>query len=257
MFVNKKSDDFVGILTINRPETLNAMNPDVLQEIDKSVNDFIKDEKIGVIILTGEGEKSFIAGADIKIMQQLDHKGALKFGKLGQKVTLTIENSPKPIIAAVNGFALGGGCEISLACHIRFASDDAKFAQPEVKLGLIPGWGGTQRLPKIVGKGIATELIIGGQIIDAQEAYRIGLANKVFPSKNLMEESVKFAKSIINNGPNSITQSLNCINKSFENTLIEGLDMEAKTFSKLFKTKETIEGLTAFVEKRKANFRPK
>ena len=256
MFVNKKIDDFVGILTIDRPEALNAMNTDVLQEIDKSVNDFIKDEKIGVIILTGKGEKSFIAGADIKIMQQLDHKGALEFGKLGQKITLTIENSPKPIIAAVNGFALGGGCEISLACHLRFASDDAKFAQPEVKLGLIPGWGGTQRLPKIVGKGIATELIIGGNMIDAQEAYRIGLANKVFPSKNLLDESVKFGKSIIDNAPNSVAQSLDCINKSYECTLIDGLDMEVNKFSELFETMETTEGLTAFVEKRKANFRP-
>ena len=256
MFVNKKIDDFVGILTIDRPEALNAMNTDVLQEIDKSVNDFIKDEKIGVIILTGKGEKSFIAGADIKIMQQLDHKGALEFGKLGQKITLTIENSPKPIIAAVNGFALGGGCEISLACHLRFASDDAKFAQPEVKLGLIPGWGGTQRLPKIVGKGIATELIIGGNMIDAQEAYRIGLANKVFPSKNLLDESVKFGKSIIGNAPNSVAQSLDCINKSYECTLIDGLDMEVNKFSELFETMETTEGLTAFVEKRKANFRP-
>ena len=256
MFVNKKIDDFVGILTIDRPEALNAMNPDVLQEIDKSVNDFIKDEKIGVIILTGKGEKSFIAGADIKIMQQLDHKGALEFGKLGQKITLTIENSPKPIIAAVNGFALGGGCEISLACHLRFASDDAKFAQPEVKLGLIPGWGGTQRLPKIVGKGIATELIIGGNMIDAQEAYRIGLANKVFPSKNLLDESVKFGKSIIDNAPNSVAQSLDCINKSYECTIIDGLDMEVNKFSELFETMETTEGLTAFVEKRKANFRP-
>jgi len=255
MFVNKKIDDFVGILTIDRPEALNAMNPDVLQEIDKSVNDFIKDEKIGVIILTGKGEKSFIAGADIKIMKQLDHKGALEFGKLGQKITLTIENSPKPIIAAVNGFALGGGCEISLACHLRFASDDAKFAQPEVKLGLIPGWGGTQRLPKIVGKGIATELIIGGHMIDAQEAYRIGLANKVFPSKILLDESVKFAKSIIDNAPNSVAQSLDCINKSYECTLIDGLDMEVNRFSELFATMETTEGLTAFVEKRKANFR--
>ena len=161
MFIQKQIENQIGILTIDRPKALNTMNPDVLREMDQSVKDYIADENVGVIILTGVGEKAFIAGADIKVMQQLDRKGALDFGKLGQEITMTIEDSPKPVIAAVNGYALGGGCEISLACHIRFASENAKFGQPEVKLGLIPGWGGTQRLPRIVGKGIATELIIG------------------------------------------------------------------------------------------------
>ncbi|MED5218761.1 MAG: enoyl-CoA hydratase-related protein, partial [Candidatus Neomarinimicrobiota bacterium] len=157
--------------------------------------------------------------------------------------------------AAVNGYALGGGCEISLACHIRFASENAKFAQPEVKLGLIPGWGGTQRLPRIVGKGIATELIIGGNMIDAQEAYRIGLVNKVFPLIDLLEESIKFAQVILGNGPNCVAESLHCINESAGHSLIDGLDMEVESFSQLFETEETTEGLTAFVEKRKAEFR--
>jgi len=255
MFVDNKIENNVGILTIDRPEVLNAMNPDVLREIDQSIKKFIADEDVGVIILTGAGEKAFIAGADIKVMQQLDRKGALEFGKLGQEITMTIEDSPKPVIAAVNGFALGGGCEISLACHIRFASENAKFAQPEVKLRLIPGWGGTQRLPRIVGKGIATELIIGGHMIDAQEAYRIGLVNKVFPLQILLEESIKFAKVILGNGPNSIAESLHCINYSAGHSLINGLDMEVESFSQLFETKETSEGITAFVEKRKANFR--
>ena len=242
-------------MTIDRQDALNAVNPEVLREIDQSVKDFIADENVGVIILTGAGEKAFIAGADIKVLQQLDRKGALDFGKLGQEITMTIEDSPKPVIAAVNGFALGGGCEISLACHIRFASENAKFAQPEVKLGLIPGWGGTQRLPRIVGKGNATELIIGGDMIDAHDAYKIGLVNKVFPLEDLLDETIKFAKVILGNGPNCIAESLHCINKSAGHSLIDGLNMEAEAFSKLFETEEATEGLTAFIEKRKAEFR--
>ncbi|MEC7746767.1 MAG: enoyl-CoA hydratase-related protein, partial [Candidatus Neomarinimicrobiota bacterium] len=242
-------------LTIDRPKVLNAVDPDVLREMDQSVKDFIADENVGVIILTGAGDQAFIAGADIKVMQKLDRKRALDFGKLGQEVTMTIEDSPKPVVAAVNGYALGGGCEISLACHIRFASENAKFGQPEVKLGLIPGWGGTQRLPRIVGKGIATELIIGGHMIDAQEAYRIGLVNKVFLLTDLLKESVKFAQVILGNGPNCVAESLHCINESAGHSLIDGLDMEVESFSQLFETEETTEGLTAFVEKRKAEFR--
>ena len=255
MFIHKEINNNIGILTIDRPKALNAVDPDVLREINHCLKEFIVDENVGVIILTGAGEKAFIAGADIKVMQQLDRKGALDFGKLGQEITMTIEDSPKPVIAAVNGYALGGGCEISLACHIRFASENAKFGQPEVKLGLIPGWGGTQRLPRIVGKGIATELIIGGHMIDAQEAYRIGLVNKVFPLTDLLKESVKFAQVILGNGPNCVAESLHCINESAGHSLIDGLDMEVESFSQLFETEETTEGLTAFVEKRKAEFR--
>jgi len=255
MFIKKEITDQVGVLTIDRQEALNAMNPDVLRELDQAVKELIADESVGVIILTGAGEKAFIAGADIKVMQQLDNHGAMEFGKLGQEVTMTIEDSPKPVIAAVNGFALGGGCEIALACHIRFASENAMFAQPEVKLGLIPGWGGTQRLPRIVGKGNATELIIGGHMIDASEALRIGLANKVFPLSDLLDETIKFAHMILKNGPNCIAESLHCINESAGHSLIEGLNMEVEAFSDLFGTDETTEGLTAFVEKRKANFR--
>ena len=255
MFIKREIIEQVGVLTIDRQDVLNAMNPQVLRELDQAVKDYIADENVGVIILTGAGEKAFIAGADIKLMQQLDTQGALDFGKLGQEVTMTIEDSPKPVIAAVNGFALGGGCEISLACHIRFASRNAMFAQPEVKLGLIPGWGGTQRLPRIVGKGNAIELIIGGHLIDANEAHRIGLANKVFPLNELMKEAIKFAKLVLGNGPNCVAESLHCINESAGHSLIEGLNLEVEAFSDLFGTNETIEGLTAFVEKRKANFR--
>jgi enoyl-CoA hydratase len=255
MFIKKEIKNQIGILTIDRPDALNAMNLDILKEMDQAVKGMIADESVGVIILTGAGEKAFIAGADIKVMQQLDKRAALEFGKLGQEVTMTIEDSPKPVIAAVNGFALGGGCEIALSCHLRFVSENAIFAQPEVKLGLIPGWGGTQRLPRIVGKGNAIELIIGGHMINAEEAHRIGLANKVFPLNDLLEESMQFAKIILGNGPNCIAESLHCINESAGHSLIDGLNMEVDSFSQLFETDETTEGLTAFVEKRKANFR--
>ena len=255
MFIKKEIKDQIGFLIIDRPEALNAMNPQVLRELDESVKEMIADESVGVIILTGDGEKAFIAGADIKAMKDFDRESALDFGKLGQEVTMTIEDSPKPVIAAVNGFALGGGCEIAMACHIRFASENAMFAQPEVKLGLIPVWGGTQRLPRIVGKGNATELIIGGHMINAAEALRIGLVNKVFPLNELLGEAIKFAKIILKNGPNCIADSLHCINESAGHTLIDGFNIEVQAFSNLFETEETIEGLTAFVEKRKANFR--
>ena len=255
MFINKKIIDQIGILTIDRQDSLNAMNPDVLKELDQSVKEFISDEDLGVIIITGAGDKAFIAGADIKLMQDLDTKGGLEFGKLGQEVTMTIEDSPKPVLAAINGFALGGGCEISMACHVRYASENAIFAQPEVKLGLIPGWGGTQRLPRIVGMGNATELIIGGHMIDAKEALRIGLVNKIFPLENLLEETINFAKEILKNGPDCIAESLRCINNSAGHSLMEGLDIEVEAFSKLFGTDETTEGLNAFVDKRKPKFR--
>ena len=255
MYIKKKVIDQVGVLTIDRQDALNAMNPDILKELDQAVKNCISDQKIGVIILTGAGDKAFIAGADIKMMQKLDVKGAANFAKLGQKVTMTIEDSPKPVIAAVNGFALGGGCEIAIACHLRFVSENAFFAQPEVKLGLIPGWGGTQRHPRIIGKGNATELIIGGHMIDAHESFRIGLANKLFEKDSLMDETIKFANIILGNGPDSIAESLRCINESVGHSLIDGLNLEVEAFSKRFGTDETKEGLDAFVEKRKPDFR--
>ncbi len=255
MYINKKVVDQIGFLTIDREDALNAMNPDVLKELDQSIKGYISDENVGVIIITGAGDKAFIAGADIKLMQNLDTKGGLEFGRLGQEVTMTIEDSPKPVFAAINGYALGGGCEIAMACHIRYASENAKFGQPEVKLGLIPGWGGTQRLPRIVGKGNATELIIGGHMINAEEALRIGLVNKVFPLERLIDETVDFAKIVLRNGPDCLAESLRCINDSAGHSLIDGLNIEVESFSELFGTDETKEGLDAFVEKRSPRFR--
>ena len=255
MFIKKELKENACIIRVDREEALNAMNPTVLHELYDNIGSSINDKNIGAIIITGSGEKAFIAGADIKLMEKLDKKGGKEFGELGQKVTNLIEESSKPIIAAINGFALGGGCEIALACHLRFASKNAKFGQPEVKLGLIPGWGGTQRLPKIVGRGNAIELIIGGHIIDSNEALRIGLVNKVFEQDKLLDESISFAKIIGANGPFAVSQSLKCINDSSNYFLVEGLKKEVEQFSNLFGSQETNEGLKAFVEKRKANFK--
>jgi len=255
MFIKRKINNHICTLIIDRVDALNAVNPDVLNELYQEVESAKENKDVSLIIITGSGEKAFIAGADIKLMEKLDKKGAKEFGMLGQRVTNTIENSPKPIIAAVNGFALGGGCEIALACHIRFASENAKFGQPEVKLGIIPGWGGTQRLPRIIGKGHAIELIIGGHIIDSKEAMRIGLVNKVFKQENLLHETIAFANIILANGPNSVAESLRCINISSNNSLTVGLNKEVKSFSNLFESDETNEGLNAFVNKRKPNFR--
>ena len=240
----------IGIVTVNRPESLNAMNKDVVIEFISKIERLLSEGDIRVIIITGSGEKAFIAGADIKLMQKMNKSEAYEFANLGHKLANTIENSDKPVIAAVNGFALGGGSEIALACHIRVASDNAVFAQPEVKIGLLPGWGGTQRLPRIIGKGLANELIITGRNVDAQEALEIGLVNRVVSKEELINTCVDIAQLIIKNSPNAISESIKLINLSSGTELTDGLSSEAKTFSELFETEETTEGLTAFVEKR-------
>ena len=254
-FIITDINNQIAWVTINRPEALNAMNPIVISELQDAIENCINDSSVGVIILTGSGEKSFIAGADIKTMQPMGPDEALSFGKVGQQLTVTIENSPKPIIAAVNGFALGGGCEISLACHIRVASETAKFGQPEVLLGILPGWGGTQRLPRLVGTGIANEIITTGRMIEAQEAKEIGLANHVVPLEDLKQKCEEVANQILKNGPNAIAKSLECIRGGVGLTTKDGLDLEVKNFSSLFNSDETKEGLSAFVEKRVPNFR--
>ena len=255
MLVQTDKKDKIAVITVNRPNALNAMNFDVISELTRAITLAIADSGIGVIVLTGAGKKAFVAGADIKVMQKFDKEGAKEFSKLGHTLASAIENSPKPVIAAVNGFALGGGCEIALACHIRIASDNAVFGQPEVKLGLIPGWGGTQRLPRIVGKGIAAELIITGRNIDAEDAYRIGLVSQVVPLDSLIHSAKKIAHLILKNGPNAIASSLDQVNLSAGSSLEEGLEREVQAFADLFETDETREGLKAFVEKRPPEFR--
>ena len=254
-FILSDISNQIAVLTINRPEALNAMNDQVIADLVSAVTSCIEDENVGVIILTGAGEKAFVAGADIKQMQSNGSEGARSFGEMGQKMTVVIENSPKPIIAAVNGFALGGGCEISMACHMRVASETATFGQPEVLLGILPGWGGTQRLPRLVGTGIANEIITTGRMVKASEAQSIGLVNHVVPSDELMNKCKEIGAQILKNGPNAIAQSLACIREGIGKSLEEGLKIEVDHFSKLFGTEEANEGLSAFVEKRKPNFR--
>ena len=204
----KEINKQIAWVTINRPEVLNAMNESVLTELVSTIQSCIDNTSVGVIILTGEGDKAFVAGADIKNMQSMEPEDALEFGRTGQQMTLTIENSPKPVIAAVNGFALGGGCEISLACHIRVASETATFGQPEVQLGILPGWGGTQRLPRLVGTGIANEIITTGRMVSASEAKEIGLVNHVVPAELLNEKCEKIANQILK----EINQRLSFLN---------------------------------------------
>ena len=254
-FILTDISNHIAILTINRPEALNAMNALVVADLVSAVKSCIDDENVGVIILTGAGDKAFVAGADIKQMQSNGPKEALTFGQMGQQMTLLIENSPKPVIAAVNGFALGGGCEISMACHIRVASETATFGQPEVLLGILPGWGGTQRLPRLVGLGIANELITTGRMVSASEAKLIGLVNHVVPPNELMNKCKEIASQILKNGPNAIAKSLACIREGIGKSMEEGLKIEVDQFSKLFGTEEANEGLSAFVEKRKPKFR--
>ena len=254
MVIEVSKNKQIGILKINRPDSLNAMNREVLIEFINGLNKIQSDKDMRVIIITGSGEKAFIAGADIKLMQKMNREEAFDFANLGQELANLIEKSDKPVIAAVNGYALGGGCEIALSCHLRIASDNAIFAQPEVKIGLLPGWGGTQRLPRIIGRGLANEIILTGRNVTAKEAFDIGLVNKVVPQEELMNTCFDIANMILKNSPNAIAESIKLIRLAAGTKLKKGLSKEAKSFSQLFETEETAEGLTAFVEKRPPKF---
>lgn len=254
-FIKIDVGNYIAIITINRPEALNAMNKVLVAELKEAMEKCVENDDVGVIVITGSGEKAFVAGADIKAMQKMSGRQALEFSREGQEMTMVIENSPKPVIAAINGFALGGGCEIALACDMRVAAENAKFSQPEVALGIIPGWGGTQRLPRLIGKGRAIEMITGGGMIDAEEALRIGLVNHVVPQPELMEKVHSLAKSILKNGSAAVGAALKCIHHGFDKHLENGLDIELNAFAELFETDEQREGTTAFVEKRKPNFK--
>ena len=244
----------IAKITINRSEKLNALNYETLSELNHLFNFLQNDNSVLAVVLTGSGEKAFVAGADIKELSNLDKKSGMEFSLFGQSVFNKIENLNKPVIAAINGFALGGGCELALACNIRYASENAKFGQPEVNLGIIPGYGGTQRLAHQIGKGRAMEYILTGDIITAQEAYSIGLVNKVFPSEELLLKSIELAEKIIAKGKDAIAKSIKSINAVDNISLLEGLKFEAQQFGDCCGTEEFIEGTTAFLEKRKPNF---
>ncbi len=244
-----------AVVSINRPKALNALNPQTLTELHNCLETLGKDEEVAVVILTGGGEKSFVAGADISHMQSLNSLEAAGFAKLGHKVARILEDIPQPVIAAVNGFALGGGCELAIACDIRYASDNAKFGQPEVNLGVIPGFGGTQRLPRLIGKGLANELLFSGNIIDAEEALRIGLVNKVFPQSELLDKCLELAETIASRGPLAVRLCKEAVNNGVEMDLNRACQYEADLFALCFASSEQKEGMLAFLEKRAPNFK--
>lgn len=245
-----EAKDAIGIITINRPEAMNALNADVLTALDE-VLDQIDQNAIRVIIVTGSGEKSFVAGADIAQMSTLSSAEGEAFGKHGNDVFLKLESFPIPTIAAVNGFALGGGCELSMACDIRICSENALFGQPEVGLGITPGFGGTQRLARIVGVGMAKQMVLSARNIKADEALRIGLVNAVYPQEELMNEAMKLASAIAANAPIAVRASKKAINEGLALPIEEAVVVEEKAFGSCFGTHDQIEGMSAFLEKRK------
>lgn len=242
-------------ITINRPDKLNALNHQTLEELQSAFAGAQTNGDVDVIILTGAGEKSFVAGADIQELTACDAMGGQKFALFGQHVYNQIEQSKRPVIAAVNGFALGGGCELAMACHIRVASENAKFGQPEVNLGAIPGYGGTQRLARLIGIGRAAEMILTGAAIDANEAYRIGIANKVVPKGNAVSAAKEMANVIVSKSPVAIRFSLEALHAVHEMSLSDGLHTEAALFGLCCGSEDFREGTSAFLEKRQAAFK--
>ena len=249
-FVLYEQRGAVGIITINREKALNALNSAVLDELDKTL-DNVNQEEVRCLILTGAGQKSFVAGADIGEMSFLTKKEGEAFGKKGNDVFRKLETFPIPVIAAINGFALGGGCEISMSCDIRICSENAVFGQPEVGLGITPGFGGTQRLARIVGVGKAKEMIYGARNIKADEAYRIGLVNNVYPIEELMPAAEKLAGTIAKNAPIAVRNSKKAINEGLDVGMDEAIVIEEKLFGDCFESYDQKEGMTAFIEKRK------
>lgn len=253
--VTEKKDK-VAVIKINRPEALNSLNGEVLQGISDAVDAAAADPEVEVLIFTGEG-KAFVAGADIAAMSTMDEAAGREFGKLGASVFRKIETLEKPSIAAVNGFALGGGCELSMSCDMRIASEKAKFGQPEVGLGITPGYSGTQRLPRIVGKAKAMELILTGDVITAQDAAAMGLVNKVVAPEALMDEAMALAAKITKNAPLAVRASKKAIQQGVETPMDEAIGIEVELFAKCFSTADQKEGMAAFLEKRKAEFTSK
>jgi enoyl-CoA hydratase/carnithine racemase len=247
----------IAYVTVNRPKVLNALNMATMEELRAAFHDIKNDASVRVVILTGAGEKAFIAGADIGELAQNDAVSAKEYTHRGQSVLNLIENLGKPVIACINGFALGGGCEIAMACTMRLASENAKLGQPEVKLGIIPGYGGTQRLPRLVGKGIAMQLLLSGEMISAQEAHRIGLVNEIVPAAELIPRAEAIAQKIIANAPLAVQYTMEAVNKGMEMPLAEGLYLEAVLFGMASATEDKKEGTASFLEKRQANFKGK
>jgi len=250
MSVNYETKENIAIITIDRPEALNALNIDVLEELKSAVKKAREDDGVYVVIITGAG-RAFVAGADIAQMKDYTADEGRAFGKKGNKVFAKIEDMPKPVIAAINGFALGGGCELALACDIRIAGEKAKFGQPEVGLGITPGFGGTQRLPRVVGMSKAKEMIFTGAVIGADEALRIGLVSKVVPGEELMDAALEMANQIAANAQVAVRQSKIAINKGMQCDIDTGLEFEMQAFGLCFSTEDQKDAMNAFVNKEK------
>jgi enoyl-CoA hydratase/carnithine racemase len=246
--------DAVAVLTVDRQDALNALDVATLTHLRDRLREVADDDEVRAVVLTGAGEKAFVAGADIKYMSELDVDEAKAWGALGHDAGRLLETMPKPTIAAVNGFALGGGCETAMACTIRIAVEAAKFGQPEVALGLVPGGGGTQRLPRLVGKGRALQLILSGEMITAQEAYRIGLVNEIVPAAELITRAEAILQKIASNAPIATKFALEAANKGMETSQSQGLLLEAAYFGLCAATEDKKEGTTAFLEKRAPRF---
>ncbi len=244
-------EDGIATITFNRPKALNAMNAQTMSELLHVATVCKNDPNVKVLILTGSGQKAFVAGADISEMQDKNPVDALSFMELGHETLRLIETMPKPSIAAINGFALGGGTEIALACDVRFASEQAAFGQPEILIGIIPGWGGTQRLPRMIGMGRAKELILSGGQINAQRAYEIGLVNRVLPSDQLMPEAQKFARKLASLPGFALKMAKHSMNFGYDLSLDNATRLEAQCVSQCFSTEDQKEGMNAFLEKRK------
>ena len=245
--------DRIATLTVNRPDKLNALSDTTMAELGRAIDVLRADDAVGGVILTGAG-RAFVAGADIGQLASQDPQGAKRRALTGQRVFRRFETSPKPVIATVNGFALGGGCELAMSCHLRIASEAAKFGQPEVKLGTVPGYGGTQRLPRLVGKGRALQLLLTGEMIDAAEAYRIGLVNRVVPADQLLDTAREMLRQMLANGPVALAHVIEAVNQGLEASLDDGLLLEANHFGLLAATEDMREGTAAFLAKRPAQF---
>ena len=252
--IQVENRDDIAIITVHRPDKLNALNAETVTELRTALQGVAADAAVRAVILTGAGEKSFVAGADIAELARMTPLSGIDVSRQGQDTFRLLETMGKPVIAAVNGFALGGGLELALACHFRVASENAKFGLPEVKLGIIPGYGGTVRLPRVIGRGRALEMILTGDMIDAQEAYRIGLVNHVHPQPELLGAAEQLAKKIAANGPVAVALAIEAVDHGYHASTEDALRLEAKLFGLLASTQDMREGMGAFLEKRKANF---
>ena len=249
-----QKDAGIATITVNREKALNALNKGVIADLHKAFDDIYADDKIRAVIITGAG-RAFVAGADIAEMKVMTAEEGRQMIATGQRLMNRIEYCEKPVIAAINGFALGGGCELAMACDIRIASEKARFGQPETKLGIIPGYGGTQRLPRLVGKGMAKKLIYTGDLIDAKEAYRIGLADGLVAAEELLAEAEKLAKTICSNAPIAMAMAKSAINEGIHQEVRDGVALEAERFDTAFDSADRVEGMSAFLENRKASFK--